>query len=59
LLKLADYYGKIRLIILHKPKLAGQSTCFASKTCGTSSMLAIDPGIDAHPLESESPPDGL
>jgi hypothetical protein len=43
--KLADYSGKIRLIMLHKPEVAGPSTCFASKACDTSSILAIDPGI--------------
>ncbi len=56
-MKLADYSGKIRLIMLHKPEVAGPSTCFASKTCDTSSILAIDPGISVYSLESFPTPD--
>jgi hypothetical protein len=55
--KLADYSGKIRLIMLHKPEVAGPSTCFASKACDTSSILAIDPGIGVYSLESFPTPD--
>jgi hypothetical protein len=52
--KLADYCGKIRRIMLHKPEIAGQSPCFASKTRGAGSMGAIDPGVGAYSFESFS-----
>ncbi len=55
-MKFADYSGKIRLIMLHKPELAGQSACFALKNCDASSTRAIDPGINAYSWESFSTP---
>ncbi len=48
---------KIR-IMLHKPEIAGQSTCFASITCDASSRLAIDLGVGVCYLESFSTPNG-
>jgi hypothetical protein len=47
LLKLADHYGKIRLIMLHKLKFAGRSACSTPITCDASLIRAIDPGIGA------------
>src|SRR5256886_3603461 len=57
-MKLAAYWGKIRRIMLHKPEIAGQSTCFASITCDASSRLAIDLGVGVCYLESFSTPNG-
>jgi len=54
--RLADYYGKIRLIMLHTSKFASQSACPAPITCDASSIRAIDPGIGAYSLESFSTP---
>jgi hypothetical protein len=45
LLKLADYYDNIRLIMLHKLEVTGQSTCFASTTCDASLIIAINLGV--------------
>src|SRR6266496_4575725 len=55
--KFADYYGKIRRIMLHKPKITGQSTHPTSETCNASSEGASDPDIGAYALESETTPD--
>jgi len=57
LVKFADYYGKIRRIMLHKPKITGQSTHPTSETCNASSEGASDPDIGAYALESETTPD--
>src|SRR6266536_6690675 len=57
ILKFADYYGKIRRIMLHKPKITGQSTHPTSETCNASSEGASDPDIGAYALESETTPD--
>jgi hypothetical protein len=46
-LKLADHYGKIRLIMLHKLKFAGGSACSTPITCDAGLIRAIDPGIGA------------
>ena len=54
--RLADYSGKIRLIMLHKPKFAGQSACSTPITCDASSIRAIDPGVGTYSLESFSTP---
>jgi hypothetical protein len=57
MVKFADYSGKIRRIMLHKPKIAGQSTRPTSETCNASSEGASDPDIGAYALESETTPD--
>jgi hypothetical protein len=43
----ADYCGKIRRIMLHKPEIAGQPACFARTTCDAISTKTIDPGARA------------
>jgi len=55
--KLADYYGKIRLIMLHKPEIAGQPACFASQVGDASSIRAMGLGVGMHSLERFSTPD--
>src|SRR5437763_542878 len=57
--RLADYCGKIRSIMLHKPEILGSSTCFASTTCNVNSTLPFDPGCRS-PIRSHfSTPDVL
>lgn len=41
--RLADYYGKIRRNMLHKPEIPGLSTCLASRACNADSILTVDP----------------
>ncbi|SRR6266436_6549046 len=52
--RLVDYSGKIRLIMLHKPKFAGRSACSTPITCDANSIRALDPGVGASSLESFS-----
>src|SRR2546430_1516657 len=54
--RLVDYSGKIRLIMLHKPKFAGRSACSTPITCDANSIRALDPGVGASSLESFSTP---
>src|SRR6266699_4689247 len=55
-MRLVDYSGKIRLIMLHKPKFAGRSACSTPITCDANSIRALDPGVGASSLESFSTP---
>jgi tetratricopeptide (TPR) repeat protein len=57
IVKLAGYCGKIRRIMLHKPEIAGLSTCFTSKTCDASLIRAMNLDIGMYSLEPFSTPD--